>query len=88
MKNLDHSWQKRFPPYTASNLETKGIIYFDDQAACYVETDHPASVLMACNSGYFGFDIKLFTVHDKKYFKVPKRVLRACCDMMNSFDID
>jgi hypothetical protein len=83
-KGMDHSWQTRFPPYTAANVETRGIIYFDDRATCYLEIDHPASVLMQCNSGYFGFDIQAFAVRDAKYFRVPKRVLRACCDIIRA----
>jgi hypothetical protein len=87
MNDLNHSWKYKFPPYTDSNLETKGVIYSDDHAICFVETDHPAAILMGCNTVYFGFDIQMFTIHDGKYFKVPKRLLKSCCDIMHSFEL-
>lgn len=89
MNDFDNAFQSQrlFLPYTVANLETRGILYSDDHVTCHVQKDHPAAILIACNPEYFGFDAKSFTASHRKWIKVPKCLLRSCCDIIISSQV-
>lgn len=77
-----YEWHKQFPQYTASNLETFGVVPVNGQPFVFIDCDHPVISLLRHNSHLIGCDIDTQKRMDDKYFKIAKQVLQGCCETL------
>lgn len=75
-----YDWHKKYPEYTAENIETKGVLKVINRPFCFVDHEHPVVDLIR-NCAEFGIcDIDAQKKLDDRYFKVSNNLLRICCD--------
>ena len=77
-----YAWHKEFPTYTASNLDTEGVIPVNNQPFVFIDCNHPVVSLLRHNSHLIGCDIDSQKKIENQYFKISRQVLQCCCDTL------
>ena len=77
-----YAWHKEFPTYTASNLDSEGVVPVNGQPFVFIDCNHPVVSLLRCNSHIIGCDIDSQKKIEGQYFRVSRQVLQCCCDTL------
>ena len=77
-------WRKDYPKWTASNLETEGVLHVDNNAWVFVHETHPVIALLRHNASLIGCKIDEQPKIDHEWYKVSRQVLSACCQTLRT----
>lgn len=77
-----YAWHKEFPNYTASNLDSEGVIPIPNSPYVFIDCNHPVVSLLRHNSHLIGCEIDSQKKIEDKYFRISCQVLQCCCDTL------
>ena len=77
-----YAWHKEFPTYTATNLDSEGIVPVKGQPFVFIDCNHPVVSLLRHNAHLIGCDIDTQKKIEGQYYKISCQVLHSCCDTL------
>jgi hypothetical protein len=78
------AWEREFGEWNEDNLETHGVMHYDNKPYVLLVDSHPVISLIKENAFMFNGNFDDITKLEGQFYRVSTLVLTSCCDTIRT----